>query len=51
MAEKLKDVMARNAVAAAELDEALRDCLAEVRARPETVVEGRLRLISGGRKA
>jgi hypothetical protein len=50
MAGKLKEAMERNRQAAAELDAALRDCLGEIRNRPDVVVEGRFRVISGGRR-
>ncbi|MGR3662941.1 MAG: hypothetical protein ACU0CA_17440 [Paracoccaceae bacterium] len=51
MAGKLKEAMARNTQAAAELDAALRACLGEIRDRPDVVVEGRFRVITGGRRA
>jgi hypothetical protein len=50
MAGKLKEAMERNRQAAAELDAALRDCLGEIRDRPDVVVEGRFRVITGGRR-
>jgi hypothetical protein len=50
MAGKLKEAMERNRQAAAELDAALRDCLGDIRDRPDTVVEGRFRVITGGRR-
>lgn len=49
MAKNFKDAIRANQQAAEELDCALRDCLRMVRDRPETIVETRLRLVSGGR--
>jgi hypothetical protein len=51
MANKLKEAIERNRVAAQELDQALRDCLRAIKDKPDNVVEGRFRLISGGRRA
>ena len=51
MANKLKEAVERNRVAAQELDQALRDCLRAIRDKPDNVVEGRFRLIAGGRSA
>lgn len=51
MTGKLKEAMARNARAAEELDAALRACLGEIRDCPDVVVEGRFRVITGGRRA
>lgn len=51
MATKLTEAQARNRLAAEELDRALRECLSQIKDRPETVVEGHLRLIEGGRAA
>lgn len=50
MAGKLKRAMERNRRAAEDLDAALRDCLGEIRDRPDVVVEGRFRVITGGRR-
>lgn len=50
MAEKLKDALDKNRVAAEDLNAALRDCLAALRDRPETVVEGRFKVVTGGRR-
>ena len=49
MASKLTEAQERNRHAADELDRALRDCLAAIRDEPEMVVEGRFRVIAGGR--
>lgn len=49
MVRRLKDAIDRNRQAAEELDAALRECLTDIRDRPETVVEGRFRVINGGR--
>ena len=49
MANKLTEAQARNRIAAEELDRALRECLSAIRTKPEAVVEGRFRVISGGR--
>ena len=49
MASKLTEAQARNRLAAEELDRALRECLASIKDKPEAVVEGRLRVIAGGR--
>ncbi|MGR3292155.1 MAG: hypothetical protein ACU0C9_13305 [Paracoccaceae bacterium] len=49
MAKNLKEAFEKNRVAAQELDRALRECLALTRARAGTVVEGRFRLVEGGR--
>lgn len=49
MARRLKDAIDRNKQAAEELDAALRACLSDIRDRPENVVEGRFRVITGGR--
>ncbi|MBV1866307.1 MAG: hypothetical protein KUG69_00135 [Marinosulfonomonas sp.] len=51
MAKNLKEAIERNRIAAAELDRALRDCLAVVRDEPEIVAEGRFRVFTGGRAA
>ncbi len=51
MASKLNEAQERNRRAAEELDRALRECLTAMTDRPETVVEGRLRVIAGGRAA
>jgi hypothetical protein len=50
MAGKLKEAMARNRQAAADLDAALRACLGDIRERPDVVAEGRFRAITGGRR-
>jgi len=50
MGKNLKEALLENAAAAAELDRALRDCLAAIRERPDTVVEGRFRVVDGGRR-
>ena len=47
MANKLKEAVERNRVAAQELDQALRDCLRAIRDKPDNVVEGRFRRIAG----
>ncbi len=49
MANKLTEALERNRLAADELDRALRDCLSAIKDKPETVVEGRFRVIAGGR--
>jgi len=49
MAGKLTEAMERNRRAAEDLDRALRDCLSVIKDKPETVVEGRFRVIAGGR--
>ncbi len=51
MPSKLTEAQERNRRAAEDLDQALKDCLAAIRGRPEAVVEGRLRVIAGGRAA
>ena len=48
MANKLTEALERNRRAADELDRALRDCLSAIKDKPETVVEGRFRVIAGG---
>jgi hypothetical protein len=50
MAGKLKEAMARDRQAAADLDAALRACLGDIRDLPDVVVEGRFRVITGGRR-
>lgn len=50
MAKNLKEALEKNRRAAEDLDRALRECLDVIRARPENVVEGRFRLIAGGRR-
>ncbi len=49
MVNKLTEAQARNRLAAEELDRALRECLSAIKDKPETVVEGRFRVIAGGR--
>jgi len=49
MASKLSDAIQKNRAAAEDLDRALREMVRDMRDRPETVVEGRLRVIQGGR--
>ena len=49
MANKLTEAQARNRLAAEELDRALRECLSAIKDKPEAVVEGRFRVIAGGR--
>lgn len=51
MSEKFKDVVARNARAAEDLDRALRDCISAIKDDPNSVVEGRFRVVSGGKDA
>lgn len=48
MARKLKDAIARNQAASEELNQALRACLSAIKDKPDTVVEGRFRVLSGG---
>jgi len=50
MAKNLKQALEDNRRAAEDLDRALRECLDVIRERPENVVEGRFRLIAGGRR-
>lgn len=50
MAKNLKDAIEKNARAAAELDTALRDCIAALRKQPDNVVEGRFQLVRVVRK-
>jgi len=50
VAKNLKEAFVKHGRAADELDRALRECLRAVRERPETVVEGRFRVVDGGRK-
>ena len=50
MTDSFQKAVARNHAAAKELDRALRDCLAAIKDRPDTVVEGRFRVLSGGRR-
>ncbi len=49
MAKNLKEAFVKHQLAAAELDRALRDCLKEIQQRPDVVVEGRFRLVQGGK--
>ncbi|MEE9389381.1 MAG: hypothetical protein V3U96_12310 [Paracoccaceae bacterium] len=49
MAKNLKDAFEKHGRAAAELDQALRECLSELRCRPEVVVGGRFRVVEGGK--
>ena len=49
MANKLTEAQERNRLAAEDLDRALRACLSAIKDKSETVVEGRFRLIAGGR--
>ena len=49
MANKLKEAIARHRAAAEDLDTALRDCLRAIKDKPDNVVAGRFRLISGRR--
>ena len=50
MAKKFSDAVARNNAATDELERALRDCLRAIKDKPEVVVEGRFRVLTGGRK-
>jgi hypothetical protein len=49
LAKNLKEAIKKNERAAAELDLALRDCLEAMRDRAELAVEGRFRVVEGGR--
>ncbi len=50
MANNLKEAIERNRVAAEDLDRALRDCLRAVTDKPDNVVSGRFRAVSGRRQ-
>ena len=51
MAKNLKAAIEKNRLVAEELNRALRDCLAVLKDAPETVVEGRFRVVEGGRRS
>lgn len=50
MTNKFDEAINRNIEASEELDRALRDCLKAIRDKPEAVVEGRFRVVTGGRR-
>ncbi len=50
MAKNLKDALEQNRRAVADLEHALRDCLAVLKDNPETVAEARFQVIEGGRR-
>ena len=50
MASKLKEAIERHRVAAEDLDRALRECLRAVTDKPDNVVAGRFRAVSGRRQ-
>ncbi len=51
MAKNLKEALEKNRLVAEELNRALRDCLAAIKDAPDTVVEGRFRVVEGGRRS
>lgn len=50
MAKGFKDAIARNRQASEELEQALRECLRVINDKPDVIVEGRFRVLTGGRR-
>ena len=51
MAKNLKEALEKNRLVAEELNRALRECLTAIKDAPGTVVEGRFRVVEGGRRS
>jgi len=47
MAKNLKQAIAKNENAAADLNRALRDCIAAIKDAPQSVAQAELRLVAG----
>jgi len=50
MARTFREAIARNNEASEMLELALRECLSCINEKPEAVVEGRFRILKGGRE-